>query len=292
MPAGTWSDRGLVGLSLLQADFTTHEYAPHSHDGSVIAITENGGAIIRSGRETVEARQTVLFISNPAEPQSAQMGRSQRWRYRSLYLSDPALSQVARNVGMTHEPRFARSAVQDPELCRVFLCLHRALVDGCDDRIEQNQLLAAAFGRLFERHAVRKEQVEAIPGDRSHLNQVLDIMKQRFQDSLELADLADVAGLTQFQLIRLFRRVTGLTPHAYLVQLRLNAARHRLSHGAALAEAAVATGFYDQSALTKALQTCLRHHTRPVCGCRSPWPQLTSTAALPIVCLGVHAWTA
>lgn len=41
-----WWDRHLAGLSLLRADFTTHEYPPHTHDALVVAVTEQGGSVI------------------------------------------------------------------------------------------------------------------------------------------------------------------------------------------------------------------------------------------------------
>ena len=40
-----WWDRHLPGLSLLHADFTTHEYPPHTHEALVVAVTEQGGSI-------------------------------------------------------------------------------------------------------------------------------------------------------------------------------------------------------------------------------------------------------
>lgn len=49
----------------------------------------------------------------------------------------------------------------------------------------------------------------------------------------------------------MFRRTTGLTPHAYLTQMRLNMACRHLRRGLPLADVAAASGFYDQSALSK-----------------------------------------
>src|SRR5258705_182008 len=69
--------------------------------------------------------------------------------------------------------------------------------------------------------------------------------------SRKLAQLAQEVGLTTFQLIGLFKRTTGLTPHAYLTQIRLNMACRYLRHSRAIAEVATDVGFYDQSALTK-----------------------------------------
>jgi AraC-like DNA-binding protein len=82
------------------------------------------------------------------------------------------------------------------------------------------------------------------------------MMHDRPQAPLSLETLGAAADLSPFQLIALFKRATGLTPHAYLVQLRLKVAMDALKSGIAIAEAAAAAGFYDQSALTRHLKQC------------------------------------
>jgi AraC-like DNA-binding protein len=67
---------------------------------------------------------------------------------------------------------------------------------------------------------------------------------------LQLAGIASAVGLSEFQLIDLFKRCAGLTPHAYLTQIRLYAACSELRRGRPIVEAATSAGFYDQSALT------------------------------------------
>ena len=64
-----------------------------------------------------------------------------------------------------------------------------------------------------------------------------------------LAELARRAGADRFRLTRLFRDAYGRSPHAYLVQLRLKAARRALAAGESPARAAAACGFADQSHL-------------------------------------------
>ncbi|CAB3892062.1 HTH-type transcriptional regulator MtrA [Achromobacter anxifer] len=69
--------------------------------------------------------------------------------------------------------------------------------------------------------------------------------------SLSLADLAAASGLSRYQVLRAFARATGLTPHAYQVQRRLLLARSLIRQGTALADAAAAVGFADQSHMTR-----------------------------------------
>lgn len=57
--------------------------------------------------------------------------------------------------------------------------------------------------------------------------------------------------MSRFQLVRGFARSFGLTPHAYIVQRRLDAARRLIAAGTGLADAASDCGFADQSHFTR-----------------------------------------
>jgi AraC-like DNA-binding protein len=85
--------------------------------------------------------------------------------------------------------------------------------------------------------------------------QAIRAARERIDDdptkAASLADLAGLAGVSQFQLLRAFDRAMGLTPHAYLIQRRVQLARKLIAGGAGLAEAALASGFADQSHMTR-----------------------------------------
>jgi AraC-like DNA-binding protein len=81
-------------------------------------------------------------------------------------------------------------------------------------------------------------------------------MRAEYGADLRLEELAAGVGLTTFQLIGLFKRTVGLTPHAYLTQIRLHMACRQLRHAPVLANVAAAVGFYDQSALNKHFKRC------------------------------------
>jgi AraC-like DNA-binding protein len=68
---------------------------------------------------------------------------------------------------------------------------------------------------------------------------------------LTLVELANEIGLSRYQLLRAFARDLGLTPHAYIIQRRIELARRLIRSGRELAEVAVAAGFCDQSHLTR-----------------------------------------
>lgn len=245
-----WWDRHVSGLSLLQADFTTHTYPPHSHDAFVIAITEDGGSIVKSRGVVEEAHSARLLVFNPAEPHAGWMGRSRRWRYRSLYLERVAIAEVARGLGIAEVPYFTQNIFADTDLIDGFLALHRALEAGRDVFAER-ELLIGTFGRLFTRHGSGGGRIEPAPDDNARLRTAVALMRARHAEPLRLEEVAAEVDLSIFQLIGLFKRTAGLPPHAYLTQLRLDVACRDLRRGLPLADVAAAAGFYDQSALNR-----------------------------------------
>jgi AraC-like DNA-binding protein len=250
-----WRDRRIPGLSLMCADFTTHEFPSHVHEAFVVAVTEAGGAEIKSRGIIGQAHPTKLFVFNPGEPHAGWMGWSRRWRYRAFYLERSAIDAVAHGLGIEAVPYFVRNDFDDHDLIESFLSLHGAMEDGRHPLLEQ-ELLIDTFGRLFQRHGSGGSCVPLPPCDRNMLKAVADLMRARYADHVTLDDLGQSVGLTRFQLIGLFKRTIGLTPHAYLNQIRLNIACSLLKRGVSIADAAAAAGFYDQSALTKYFKRC------------------------------------
>ncbi len=250
-----WCNTRVPGMSLMRADFTAHDYAPHTHAAFVIAITESGGAEIASGRIVERVCPSTLFVSNPEERQSACMGASKRWLYRSFYITQPAITFITNRLDVADAPYFARSMFEDADLIGRFGYLHHAL-EAENDAFGSDEALADAFGALFSRYGSRGTRPERAPHDRALADRIIGLMKARHEENLGLDDLANAAGLTSFQLIGLFKRTVGLTPHAYLIHIRLNVACRLLKNGYRLSETALAAGFCDQSALTKHFKRC------------------------------------
>jgi AraC-like DNA-binding protein len=72
---------------------------------------------------------------------------------------------------------------------------------------------------------------------------------------LKIGSVAMLVGITREGFTRRFCRLVGLTPHAYRIVARLNAARRLLASDVAPAEAAADAGFADQSHLGRAFRS-------------------------------------
>jgi AraC-like DNA-binding protein len=84
------------------------------------------------------------------------------------------------------------------------------------------------------------------------MRRVREHIESHLGDSMDLATLAAVAGLSIHHFARGFKQSTGVTPHHYLTQKRVERAQEMLAHTAlSLSEIAYAVGFSDQSHLAR-----------------------------------------
>ena len=247
-----WVDQDLNGISLLRAAFRTLSFAPHVHNELVIAVTEEGaGRCVTRGVTNVGTARTIM-VFNPGEPHSGGVAGDGGWYYRGLYLSRRVLGHACASIDARPGaiPYFRSSVLDDPELAALFLQAHRAL-EGRDARIARETHFLSAFAGLFARHGDPRPRLPAVGRERAPVRRAVEYMRANFSSDLAVTDLADRAALSPFHFVRSFRKVTGLPPHAYLTQLRLNRARRLLAEGKPPTDVALAVGFYDQSHLIK-----------------------------------------
>jgi AraC-like DNA-binding protein len=71
-----------------------------------------------------------------------------------------------------------------------------------------------------------------------------------FSEHIELGNIADEAYFSKFHFIRLFKTVYGNTPHQYLIEVRIENAKHFLQKGSSVSEACFNVGFDSISSFT------------------------------------------
>lgn len=237
------------GIEAVQAD-TAFAFGRHTHEQFGVGLIHRGAQKSASGRGPVEAGPGDIITVNPGEVHDgAPIGdRGRGWRM--LYL-DPAV--IASAVADITEGRTARAVefghpvIRDGRLATLFGRLFPLMTADPAHRHELalEETLVLVLGRLLQAKADRPG---AIPDGIALARALIDDCPS---SPLSLSDLARSAGLGRYQFLRGFARVTGLTPHAYIMQRRLHRARGLISKGAALSDAALQSGFADQSHMTR-----------------------------------------
>lgn len=233
------------GIEAVRAD-SARQFDRHSHDQFGIGVIDRGAQHSSSGRGPVEAGPGDAITVNPGEVHDgAPIGDDGR-RWRMLYFAPPLIEAAAQDIFPSRSGGFAltRPVIGDRRVAGLLRHLFAAETGAADPLAREQALvrLLAVSGGI-------------VPADAASASPEVGRARQRIEDDpgnpVSLSELAEVAGMSRFQLLRAFKQESGLTPHAYLVQRRVDLARRLIRSGAGLAEAAVAAGFADQSHMTR-----------------------------------------
>ena len=141
-----------------------------------------------------------------------------------------------------------------PQIAAMLSLIRRLmLVDEAEARYELQLLVKLMLIEVARSSARRMQGLPVIGRQKLTRRQVTAIdryIDRNLEASLQLADLAQVVGMSRYHFLRCFKRATGFSPLQYVLTRRLERARELLASGAGgIAEVAYATGFSSQSHL-------------------------------------------
>ena len=226
--------------------YSTHlvsgqHFGRHWHGTYGFGVMEEGAHRSASGRGTVDAYAGDVITTNPGEVHDGRPhgGPSRRWRIVSL--ERELMSSI---VGGCAE--IAQPVIRDAKLARVLRRLFRRIERRADPLACEESLVESCV-LLMTRHGTAPVVREA-PAD---MRRVRERLAEELVAPPSLAELAAMAGLSRYQVLRRFEKAYGLPPHAWLMQQRAERARRLIREGASLVAAAAASGFADQSHMTR-----------------------------------------
>lgn len=238
------------GTEAVRARFHAHAYDPHFHDQVLIGVTEQGVQQFRCRREVHRSTPGRMIFMEPGETHDGEATAADGFTYAMLYF-DPAWLQqsgslyAGRQTGETVF-HFPRTLDDDAALAQAVRRARRQIASA-DSRMACDAALDHVVALLAQRFAgAPADKPDRAPRVAKLAREAMDA---GFDGDLGLEELALAAGTDRFRLSRAFSAAYGLSPHAYLVQRRLNRARVLLSRGETPAAVAAATGFADQSHL-------------------------------------------
>lgn len=252
--ARLWREPGFADAELLSASYRTHRFPRHAHDAFAIGVIERGAQAFLDGR----GRRAImpagrLCVINPGQLHEGRPAGDDGWDYRMAYIPSGALLELLRRAdeGFRGELHFPELVIDDAPTLRLFLEAHRCSESSDASRLEKTSRLNAAVFQLIGRHASLAPMTPpaaALPGA---VKRARDYLDAHLAENPTLDKLAGAAGMSPYHLLREFRKAIGVAPHAWLVQRRVERARHLLLRGLPLRQVAIEVGYCDQGHLSR-----------------------------------------
>lgn len=222
-------------------------YSPHSHTQWSIGAITGGESTFQYRNDHCRVSAGDLVLMNPEWVHACNPIDSQPWAYLMLYVNIDWLTDLRFQAGLLPERKWQdiyTATVSEPiwyeRYCRMAGCLldpQRELLDKQAETVEFLSDLMKALATLPEIQDQRAPQALVV---------LANYLDNHAAEDVSLDTLCEISGYSAGHLIRAFRQYFGLTPHAYLVNRRVQLGRSELKNGTPIAEAAMNAGFADQ----------------------------------------------
>jgi AraC family transcriptional regulator len=177
------------------------------------------------------------------------------------------VQQIARWGGLVIDPQRMKALVGADAAVETAIGLFDPVLVPIVEAVLEEVKRGGSSGRLFADAALLaiSTQLLRLFGDASvapkggltgrKLRMVGDFVEAHLAEDISLDDLAGLAGLSAFHFSRAFKQSTGLTPHRFVVERRLERGKRALvDTGDPIASIAQACGFADQAHFARAFR--------------------------------------
>ncbi len=244
---------GLEGFEVCQVAGSNHSFPNHFHD-DVYAIGLMGQGCsycLGPGREEALVRAGEIALINPGQVHSGVPAGNSCLTYTMLYISAELLRTIARDLAEKVQsfPEFINVVIRDPSLFANLQVLGASL-GSLPDPLEWQGLLTESFCRLLSLYGGVKSA--ATTGDKEPwvVRQARELLATDIDSAISLDEAAETAGLSRYHFLRVFKKATGVSPHAYRTVKRIEVAKVLIKKGIPISQVALETGFSDQSHFT------------------------------------------
>lgn len=216
----------------------------HFHERYVIGLMEGGARTLNCKGQTYALRAGSVLLLNPGDSHSCAQTDGGGMDYRALSIPPRVMLRLAEEIAHRRElPALSPSVVEDQEIASALRALHERVMRGCDPLRREEALWLLAT--LLMRKCAQAPDANA-PACREEIRRACAFMEARCDRSVSLDEICRAAGLSKSTLLRAFVKARGVTPYAYLENIRIDRARALLERGATPIDAALQTGFSDQ----------------------------------------------
>ncbi len=248
-----WRIPHFDNVELLRAKHLKQSFPPHTHERYAIGVIEHGALGFYYRGENVVAASGNINLCIPGEVHTGQPAVEEGWTYRMFYFPTTTLQTVASEFADRPRPLpfFQPGVIADPALAQQLHNLHMKLEQRNTPRLEVETLLLETLGQMINCYADDHPPESSVSNEKFVVKILKAYIEEHYSEDISLTELSQLTNLSRFHLVRVFRHGVGMPPHAYLRQVRIRHAKRLLEVGESVVDVAQATGFVDQSHLTR-----------------------------------------
>ena len=230
-------------LELRYSNNTKH-YKEHIHETFSIGINLEDKSIYTNKEKKYDLDVGMIAIVNPNEIHSCNPVLKTPNLYYMMYLDEKWCYGIQNSIDERIDSfqAFPEDILYDEKLFCQFQNLCELLFKNYS-YLEKEDEVIKFFTKLFSKH-LKQSKIKL--KDKA-FEKMLTYLKENYKENISLDELSQIFKLNSFYIIRLFKSQMNMTPHTFLLNLKINNAKEFLKKGYSITDTALECGFTDQS---------------------------------------------
>jgi len=222
------------------------DYKEHVHETFSIGVNLFGNRLYTNKENKYNFTPNMLAIINPYEVHSCNSIGKNNNEYYMLYLDKNWCFEIQKSIdnSLSKFKTYSVNILEDKELYNEFIKLNKLLFS--EELLIQKEYELISFFRKFFAKDLKKEIEESFLL-KDELKPILEYLENNYKSNITLKELSDKFKLNSFYIIRLFNENLKISPHQYLLNLKINKGKELLKQNYSIVETALECGFTDQS---------------------------------------------
>lgn len=238
-------------IELLKASCTKQHFKKHFHEGFCFGVISSGQLDFFYRGKKESAQKGLINLCNPGEIHDG--FTSKGWSYKMFYVDAKLMAELSSNISgkINDIPFFKEGVINDSTLAKKLNSLHDLLLDKNSFIIEKEEYFIKVLSSFIKIHADSFIKVERLNSAREEIKKSIEYINDNLEYDLTVSNLSEVANLSLYYYIRVFKKEIGLTPKEYIIQQRIKKAKELILKNKPLSYCAIKSGFFDQSHMLK-----------------------------------------
>ncbi|MCT4620664.1 MAG: AraC family transcriptional regulator [Marinisporobacter sp.] len=241
----------LFHIRIVKGKDISHHFKPHFHRTYNIGIITAGKVQLKINNQQYSISQGELFLINPNIPHEFEIHKNSKYSHYVICLKEKMMDTFIRSYNK-NSFQFDQIKISNNSLYQRINNTFEIILDESRLMIEKEELLIKLLELVLKEAGTLIEINETIKSDKIYqIEKVREYINNNWKQDLTLEHLSKVANMSKFHFSRVFKKVIGLSPYDYFLQLKIKEVQKLLEERSNITEIAYETGFYDQSHLNK-----------------------------------------
>lgn len=227
-----------MSYNFVRHRFKGHEFKKHFHTTYSIGLIVNGVHRLEFENEDTVSSCGDIKIVNPYDMHLADGDTF--WEYFNFMPTQNLIKDVAQDMyekSIDFDIKFSHN-ISDKKASYLLL----KLFNSTKTDQEENMILFISY--LLKQHSSKKIKSAKID---KNINRSIEFLHANFLQDIDLNAIAKQSNLSKYHLIKIFKKRIGITPHQYILALKIEHAKTLINSKIPLSQIAHECGFSDQS---------------------------------------------